>query len=136
MPDPVSVRTTGPDGDDVKSAKGFSLPAHQQEITCCVHDVSQFHVGYGCDGIHNGPILPRSYLHENDGAFFRCYDVNLSLMAPVVPLEDAVTAEEEIPSRCTFTTLAGTDVGGFTFDKHFRIIAKGRPREAVSSTKE
>jgi hypothetical protein len=127
MTDPAPERTTGADGNDVETAKGASLPSNYQEITRRVHEVSQLHVIDGLDGVHEGSPLPGPHLHENNNPFFQGNDVDLSRRAQVVPLEDAVTAEQKIPSRCSFTTFAGTDVGGFTLEEHMAGNARKGP---------
>jgi len=65
MLNPAPERTTCADGYDVETAKGASLSSRRQIVTCRVHDVSQLHVVDGLDGVHEGTLLSRPYLHED-----------------------------------------------------------------------
>jgi hypothetical protein len=104
--DPILERTTNADRYEVKAAMGACFSPHRKKITRRVHEVSQFHVVDGLDGVHKGPLLPRPHLDENDSPFFHGYDVDLSHGAKEVPLEDAVAAETEKPARCAFSSFS------------------------------
>jgi len=131
VPDPAPDRTTGTDGDDVETAKSASLAPRRQEITCCVHNVSQFHVVNGFDGIHQSPLLPRPHLHENYCASLAGHNVDLSQGAQEVPFEDTVAAEQEIERCRALTAFSGEDVGGFALEEHVGGRCKGRAKGYV-----
>jgi hypothetical protein len=113
VPDPAPEKTAYADGNDVETAKGFFLPSHYQKITCRVHDVCQFHVGYRYDGVNEGSLLPRPYLHENYGASLACHDVDLPRWAQEISLKDAVTAKQKVEDCGALAAFAGENVGGF-----------------------
>jgi hypothetical protein len=116
--DPILERTTNADRYEVKAAMGACFSPHRKKITRRVHEVSQFHVVDGLDGVHKGPLLPRPHLDENDSPFFHGYDVDLPHGTKEVPLEDAVAAETEVNNCRALTAGACAEVGRFSFEEH------------------
>jgi len=113
MMDPSPHRTTGTDGNYVEAAKGVALTSRRQEIARRIHDVSELHIVDRLDGVHEGFLLPRPHLHEDNNPLFQGHDVDLAQGAQEILFNDAVAPETEVPSRCTFTTFTGEEVRGF-----------------------